>query len=115
MNNKKIVGTARALAFQLMLETYLKLNNKKTIKEELNDTNFQYGVLTDEQLALLHFYLKDEFKALGLSLKDEIEKTGEEIVPGKLSKYEMNELIRRADQLVVTIDIVRQLVESKKA
>ena len=112
MKNEEL-GRARALGFQLLLETHLRLTGKSSIKEFLKDDNFQFGVLTDDQLALLHFYLKDEYSAIGLNLNEEIEKTGEEIIPGKLTNYEMKELIRRSDQLMLTVDIIRKMIETE--
>ena len=81
------LGKARIIMFQAMLESYLVLNNKGTLEEILEDEGFEYGIITDKQYALLHFFLVDEYKHYGLNLTEEIQKSGEEVVPGKLSKF----------------------------
>jgi len=104
-NNKLI--EQRKIIFQAFVELYLTKNNID-IKEKIPDYKDEYGVLTLAQAQILHFYLLDEYKKSGKDLIEEIKNSGEEVVPGKLSNYEISVLIRKADELANIVSILEQ-------
>ena len=44
---------------------------------------------------------------MGFDLKKAIEDSGETYVEGKLSKYELDELIRRADEMIIFLGVLK--------
>jgi len=105
----EVIDQGRTRALQVILETYLLTTNKGTLKEVLAHEGYEYGKMTDSQLALLHFYLLDEYKEYGLNLIEEIEKNGETVVPGKLSSYEFKELTKRADKFITALGVIEKI------
>lgn len=106
MNNLEKIAKEREAILQTFAELYLKKNGKPESSEFFSTSNDKYGTLNGEQALLLHFYLNDEYEKMGLKLSDCVKKSGEEVVPGKLSNYELNELIRRADDMIIFLDTI---------
>jgi len=66
----------------------------------------EYEELTEEQIKLLHFFLVEEYNKKGLDLIGCIKKTGEEVIPGQLTQYEIKELTDRADDVIVFLGVL---------
>lgn len=101
-----MIAKEREVILQTLAEVYLKKNGKPESSEFFPNSTDVYGTINGEQALLLHFYLNDEYEKMGLKLSDCIKKTGEEVVPGKLSQYEINELVRRADDIIIFLDTI---------
>ena len=98
----------RTVVMQVMADSYLLTNGKKSYEEEFPGAKNVLGELSDEQALLLRMYLGQEFQRLGLDLKKEIEKNGEQMEVDVLSKYETTELAKRADQFILMTSILEQ-------
>lgn len=104
MDKIEIVSKEREAILQTFAEVYLKRNGKPESSIMFSKSEDKYGTLNEEQSLLLHFYLSEEYEKMGVSLSDCIKKSGEEVVPGKLSNYELRELVRRADDMILFLD-----------
>ena len=102
----KRIAKDRMIILQNFVETYLKLNNMPPSGILFNGTEDSFGELNEVQARMLHLYLEDSYKRMGFDLKKAIEDSGEEYVHGKLSQYEVKELIRRADEMIVFIGVL---------
>lgn len=109
--DKEKLKKERMLMLQTFAEVYLRKNNMPPTKI-LFKSDDEYGKLSEEQAKILHFYLRDEYKKMGLDLETCIKRSGEEVVKGKLSDYEIKELISRADDMIYFIG---NLLERKAA
>ena len=116
MNIEEKLKKERLLMLQTMAETYLRINNMPPSKVIFKDSVDEFGILNSEQAAILHLYLEDSYKKMGFDLVEAIKNSGEEYVHGKLSKYELNELIRRADELIAFFGVLemRKAANKKK-
>ncbi len=105
MDKNEMLEKERLVVLQNFAEVYL---NRKGLPPSsvMFKTIDEYGELTEEQVKLLHFYLMDEYQKMGLDLISAIKASGEEIVTGKLSKYEIQELIRRADDMIYFLGVL---------
>ena len=111
MDTNELLKKERIIVLQSMVDAYLKKNGKKPASETFSFEKDEYGKLTTSQYKMLHFYLIDEFRALGLNLSEEIKKHGETEVPGKLSNFEINELMRRADEIILVLAAIKDRKE----
>ena len=107
MEKKEMIKKERLLMLQNFAETYLRANNMPPSKQLFKDSVDKYGELNDQQAAILHLYLEDSYKKMGFDLKKAIEDSGETYVEGKLSKYELDELIRRADEMIIFLGVLK--------
>ena len=110
MKNEKL-EKERMLMLQTFAEVYLRKKNMPPTKI-LFKSDDEYGKLSEEQAKVLHFYLMDEYKKMGLDLETRIKESGEQVVKGQLSNYEIKELIDRADDMIF---FIANLFERKEA
>ena len=59
-------------------------------------------------IVVLHNWLVEEYKSMGLDLVKIIEAAGEKVEEAKLSNYELRELIRRADILIGQMAVIKK-------
>ena len=106
---QELLKKGRLLAFKVFAESFLlKEGNTKT--EELfadRDIN-ENTKLSGGEIFVLHHWLMDEYKAMGLDLAKVIETKGETIEENKLTNYEINELIRRADMCLIQFSVLKK-------
>lgn len=112
MNEKKLEGMElvqkeRIIVLQTLAEVYLKTKGLPPSAVMFNTAD-EFGELTNQQVMLLHYYLMNEYSKMGMDLIACIKRTGEEIVPGKLSQYEIKELISRADDMIYFLGVLAQ-------
>lgn len=109
MDNKEFLKESRILAYKIMAETFLLTKgNKKTNEMFPKKIDLKSTELVAGDIFVLHHYLLEEYKRVGLDLIKLIEATGEEVVPGKLSQFEIKELATRADQLTVMMAVINE-------
>ena len=113
MNKEEMIKKERIAILQNFAETYLKRNGFPP-SNVLFKIPAEFGELTEEQTRVLHFYLVQEYKKMGMDLVSCIRKTGEEIVPGVLSKYEINEWIWRADGMIFFLGVLNMRIDTNK-
>lgn len=109
MDKNEMLKKERILILQNFAEVFLKRNGMPP-SNAITKTPVEFGELTPEQVKLLHFYLIQEYKKMGLDLISCIKRSGEEIVPGELSKYEINELILRADDMIYFLGVLNMRI-----
>ncbi|MGM9881853.1 MAG: hypothetical protein ACI31S_03305 [Bacilli bacterium] len=106
-DKKKILKAERIIVLQAIVDAYLNKNGKKPAREEFPFEKDEYGKLNTSQYKMLHFYLAEEFKALGLDLSEAIKAAGETETPGTLTNFELKELSRRADEILLIIAAIQ--------
>ena len=108
----ELMQKGRTLALKIIAESYLKVQGKET------DELFKDLVITEEtklsghEAQVLHYWLADEYKAAGLDLNKVIEIHGEVADGTKLTNYEIDELVRRADYLSLQIGILKKYLDA---
>ncbi len=100
---KKLLPLERMVIMQGFVESYLKKTKGKTFAEVYPDVEDVYGVLNSKQEEILHSYLVDDYKKMGLDLNELILKSGSEVVENGLSDFEKKELIRRSDDVLLLV------------
>ena len=98
MDNSELLKDGRVLALKIIAEAYLVSKGNTKVDEifKRDRASIDAGLVGGDIL-VLHNWLADEYKAMGLDLDKIIEAAGEKPEVGKLSNYELRELIRRAD------------------
>ena len=105
--NSEFLKESRILAYKIMAETFLLTKgNKKTSEMFPKKIDLKSTELVEGDIFVLHHYLLEEYKRVGLDLIKLIEAAGEEVVPGRLSQFEIKELANRADQLIVMMTVI---------
>ena len=108
MENNEMLKEGRILAYKIMAETFLLCRgNKKTNEMFPKKIDIKSTELVAGDIYVLHHYLLEESKRVGLDLLKLIEASGEEVVPGKLSQFEIKELTARADQLIIMMNVMK--------
>lgn len=113
MNVDEKLKKERLVILQTFAEVYLMKNNLPPSKF-IYKCEDKFGELNDQQASLLHYYLADEYKKNGLDLNTFIEKAGEKVEEGKISNFEMKELISRADDMIMFLGVLTQRKEAAK-
>ena len=114
MDNKELLKKGRTLALKIIAESFLlSKGNKVTDRMFPKNIDLDSNELVAGDLFVLHHYLLEEYKRAGLDLNKMIEATGEQVVPGKLSQFEIKELAFRADEVIMMMSIVKKYVEAK--
>ena len=109
MDNNEKLKESRIFAYKVMAECFLlSKGNKKTQEIFPKKIDLKSTELVAGDIFVLHHYLLEEYKRVGLDLIKLIEATGEEVVPGRLSQFEIKELANRADQLLLMISIINE-------
>ena len=99
------IQKARMLMLQILAETYLQMKDESSSPDSFTKKIDSLEVLTQDQLFALRSYLKESYERMGLDLETVVKNHQEEYLEEKLSQYEMNELIRRADEMIVFVGI----------
>ena len=105
---KKIMGIERCVVLQAIAEGFLLRTTGKHFEEEYPNVKEEYGVLTEQHIKVLKDYLKDNYESRNLDLNECIEKSGEEILKDKLTKYETEALVKDADLVLTTYVMVEE-------
>ena len=103
---KKMVVVERMTILQAFAESYLMRTQKKTFKEAYPDVEDQYGVLNNQQSALLHDYLTDLYKGFGLDLNKILEEKGQKSDGKTLTEFEKEQLVRLADEQIHMLAVI---------
>lgn len=99
----------RILALKVIAESYLVSKGNKKV-----DELFPKKPITSEtelaggDILVLHHWLVEQYRQVGLDLNKIIEATGEKVEPGKLSQFELKELLLRADELMLMFSILKK-------
>ena len=109
----------RIITLQSLVDYYLKVKEGKNFAEMYPEIEDKYGVLNRKQEEILHEYLKTVYESYGVDLEKVLEEKKEEKKPGSyLTKFEMDELIRIADEHYLLIGIIvdrnKRLLKNKK-
>ena len=103
----KMVFINRMVTLQAFVDYYLENTKGKNFSELYPEIEDKYGVLNEKQEEILHEYLKSVYSSFGLDL-EKILKEKNEVAStnGKLTKFEMDELIRLADEHYIIIGVI---------
>lgn len=107
----KLLPVERMAVLQGCVESYLLKTEHKTFAEKFPEIDDIYGALNEKQLEILHLYLEDEYKAVGLDLNQKIIESGSQPVEGGLSDYEKKELVRIADRELALVACILERKE----
>ena len=108
---KQLLSVERVVILQGFVESYLRVTEKKSFAEAYPNEKDEYGVLNEKQVDLLHDYLARQYKGYGLDLDKIIAEKGEKPLQGsKITDFELKELIRLADEVIVLLGAI----ESRK-
>lgn len=109
MDSNEFLREGRLFAYKVMAETFLLTKGNKKTKEIFpKKIDFKTAELVAGDIFVLHHYLLEEYKRVGLDLIKLIEATGEEVVPGRLSQFEIKELATRADQFLLMTSVMSE-------
>lgn len=100
LTNQELIAAERLVILQNFAESHVVKHGNKS-SEELFEKADIYGELSEEQARLLRAYLREELATYGLDLKDFVASKGEKYEPGKLSKVEVDLLIKKADDMIL--------------
>ena len=115
MDNSELLKDGRVLALKIIAEAYLiSIGNKKVDEIFKRDKASIDEGLVGGDILVLHNWLVDEYKAMGLNLEKIIEAMGETVVVGQLSNYEIKELARRADALILQMSVMKKYIDNKE-
>lgn len=107
MDTNEKLKKERIIVLQTLAEVYLKKNNLPPSKI-IYKCEDKFGELSDQQATLLHYYLVEEYKKMGKDLNEAIKASGEEIIKDKISNFEVNELIARADDMILFLGVLAE-------
>ena len=109
------IGEARILALKIIAEAFLlSKGNSKTNELFANRKVDATTELSDGEAYVLKSWLTEKYKKLGLNLNAAIAATGEQVPEGKLSKFELNELIKYADELIGQLSVFTKYIDTNK-
>ena len=112
MDSNELLKDGRILALKVIAEAHL-VSKGNTVVDDLftRDKESINQGLSGGEIVVLHNWLVEEYKAMGLDLGKIIEAVGEKIEDNKLSNYEIKELIRRADILLSQMIVIKKYVK----
>ena len=114
-NNNELLTEGRILALKIFAEAYLIGKGTENIKEIFPDKKIDKDtVLKGREVYVLHNWLMEEYKDMGLDLAECVKKNGEELSEDKLSNYEIEELAKRADKLIVQLSVFKSYVTANR-
>lgn len=114
-SEQELLKKGRTLALKVFAEAFLVSKGNKKTKELFPDKRITNQTqISDEEAYVLHNWLMDEYRSMGLNLQKLVEATGEKIEENKLSKYELKELIRRADIMLVQLNVFKDYLKANK-
>lgn len=108
-NTNELLKDGRVLALKVIAEAHLVSNGNTKVDEifKRDKASIDAG-LSGGDMVVLHNWLAEEYKAMGLDLVKVIEAAGEKVEENKLSNYELRELIRRADILISQMAVIKK-------
>ena len=114
-NTEVLLKKGRLLALRIIAEAYLiSKGNTNTDKLFADRDLATEKVLKGGEILVLHNWLMEEYQSMGLELAKAIESNGETIAENRLSNYEINELVKRADKLLIQLNVFKSYVEEIK-
>ncbi len=114
MENKEMLAKQRMVVLQNFAETNLFLNGQPSSSEVFQKPDV-FGELNEEQARLLRNVLRDEFATYDSDLEKYVTSRGDKFEPGKLSKTEIDLLIKQADKTIVFLDVLSKRAEAHLA
>jgi len=113
-NNVKQVKDLKLLALKIIAEAFLlSKGNNKTKEMFPKKIDINSAELSDGEMYVLHHWLIEQYARVGLDLNKLIEATGEQVVPGKLSQFEIKELANRAEEVVLMMSVFKDYIQAK--
>ena len=114
-SEQTLIKKGRILALKCFVEAYLVSIGKENLDQIFTNREItDETILTGEENQVLHHLLLDEYKAKGLNLNEIIEASGEKSDGKKLSKYEIDELMRRADMFLLQTEAFKKYCDANK-
>lgn len=104
---KKLLLADRMVILQAFVDYYLRLTKGKYFADLYPDEKDEYGRLNHKQEELLHDYLKLEYRTFGLDLDKRLQEKDAKVTEGNiLTDFEMDELVRLADELILLNGVI---------
>jgi len=109
MDQNELLKDGRVLALKIIAEAHLITKGNTKVDEifKRDKASIDEG-LSGGDIVVLHNWLVEEYRAMGLDLAKIIEAAGETVEEEKLSNYELRELIRRADILISQMAVIKK-------
>lgn len=109
MDSNELLKDGRILALKVIAEAHLVSKGNTKVDEifKRDKASVDAG-LSGGDIVVLHNWLVEEYRAMGLDLVKIIEAAGEKVEENKLSNYELRELIRRADILISQMAVIKK-------
>ena len=100
---------------QLLIDGYLRKKDKPKMADIMKSQNKeeQKGVLTEEHIKLIQQMIQEEASAIGVNVSEEVRKSGEEYVSGKLSNVERQYLYILVDDMLGVLDVINERQTAK--
>jgi hypothetical protein len=109
MDSNELLKDGRILALKVIAEAHLVSKGNTKVDEIFKrDKESIDAGLAGGDIVVLHNWLVEEYRAMGLDLVKIIEAAGEKVEENKLSNYELRELIRRADILISQMAVIKK-------
>ena len=114
-NTEVLLKKGRLLALRIIAEAYLiSKGNTNTDKLFADRDLATEKVLKGGEILVLHNWLMEEYQSMGLDLAKAVASNGEAIAENQLSNYEINELVQRADKLILQLNVFKSYIEANK-
>ena len=113
--DKEMLKDGRILALKIIAESYMISKGKEDTAEIFPRNISSEATITGEENLILHNWLNEEYKKMGLSLEGAVIASGEAYDGKRLSQYEINELVKRADALLLQMGVFKQYIDYKIA
>ena len=113
--DKEMLKDGRMLALKIIAEAYMMSKGKENTQEIFPRNITNESTISGEENLILHNWLAEEYKKMGLNLEQAILASGESYDGKRLSQYEINELVRRADDLLLQMGILKQYMDYKQS
>lgn len=114
INNQNVEMQFNSIV-QLLIDGYLRKKDKPKMADIMKSQNKeeQKGVLTEEHIKLIQQMIQEEASAIGVNVSDEVRKSGEEYVSGKLSNVERQYLYILVDDMLGVLDVINERQTAK--
>lgn len=115
VNEQDLLKKGRILALKIFSESFLISQGNEKTEEMFKDRKIdEQTEISNEESYVLHHWLLQEYREMGLDLNKIIEVKGESIEEGKLSKYELKEIVRRADKMLLQLSVFKKYLEANQ-
>lgn len=113
LGNVSEIDKNYSIVAQIIVDSYLQYKDGITMKSFLEEKGLENkpGLIYDYHLVMLQNMFDEEFNVLGTSLKAEIERTGGEFVPAKLSDFEVKLLANRVVFSSNLMNVIKNNIE----